>query len=278
MELRACRGARHERAGSATIAGVVDAKMTVAETKNPVHIRHRRGRDDTDANLIAAFASFSSRRVMVCADYEYRDEPSHGSGSKRSTGWATAARLGSIPISQSAAAVEDGNPLDFVTKINRDENATPGLDNARFCTHRTFTGRQGVYVGLDRMMAPSGIDFFFAPMRRVMDRACEVARTGRGARALKKVRVNGTKAKAPLVPGAITEGEAIAIEKRIGNQLRDALITPGHATEATVRLSRTANLLSNGGSDPLTLRLVAFGYLFEIPIDIGYVNPATQAA
>lgn len=264
-------------ANSATIAGVVDAKMTVAEARNRYTFAIVEAATDTDANLISSFASFASRRTMVCADYEYVTSPITGNVSKRSTAWSTAARLGSIPISQSAAAVEDG-PLAFVKKVNRDENAIPGLDNARFCTHRTFNGLAGVFVGVDRMMAPAGSDFFFAPMRRVMDRASEVARLGAVRELMRKVRVNGSKVKPPLAPGAITEGEALAIEKRIGNQLRDALITPGHATEASVRLSRTANLLSNGGSDPLTLRLVAFGYLFEIPIDIGYVNPATQAA
>lgn len=260
---------------SAAIAGVLAAKMTAAQSKIRYTFAMMEAAADSDANLKAAFASFADTRVMVCAGDEYVTSPLTGRQNIRSVAWTTAARLGSIDISQSAAAVEDG-PLKFATKIVRDENATPGLDDARFVTHRTFTGRPGVYVGLDRMMAPVDSDYWLAPLRRVMDRACQVARHAAVNLLARKVRTNGRNVKPPLVPGALTEAEAKEIETLIGGELRTALIDPGHAQAASATISRTANLISNRGSAPLKVRLEAFGLILQIPIDIGFVNPATQ--
>jgi hypothetical protein len=265
--------------GTATItmAGVLQTLMSSAEARVRYAFAMMEAAPDTDANLISAQAAFVGNRVMICADVEHVTSPLTGTQKLRSTAWKTAARIVSIPISQDPAAVEDG-PLGSTGPstglIGRDEAVTPALNAVRYTTHRTFVGLIGIWVTNGLMMEQSGGDYDLVQYRRVMDRACEVAHTAAIFYLSKKVRVNGKAVKLPAIPGGIAEEDAIAIEKNINALLRDEIVTPGHASACSVALSRTANLISNGGVDPITIRLVKDGYLKSLPINIGFQNPA----
>ncbi|MFN7135503.1 MAG: DUF2586 family protein, partial [Myxococcales bacterium] len=159
-------------------------------------------------------------------------------------------------------------PVPGVTKLYRDEQVTPALDAARFCTLRTIVGRQGFYVTNGRLMAPSGSDYRFIHLRRVMDRACQVTHNGLLQFLNESVRVDAE-------TGFIDDRDARAIEAYIEGQLNAALTAPGHASSVEVLVKRDENILSTQ-TLTATVRVVPLGYAKSIQADVGFTNPALQ--
>jgi hypothetical protein len=79
--------------------------------------------------------------------------------------------------------------------------------------------------------------------------------------------------------GFILENDAQAIENYITALLNANVVntTPPGASAASVVLSRTTNLLSNGGNEPMQVRITPLGYLYQLTENIGFFNPATAS-
>lgn len=261
-------------ANSASLAATVDAQTTVAETA----FRFVFGvvecpTTESDSTVATAFAAYANKRIMVCAGTALTISPLTGRQLHRAAAWAVTARLGKIVISEEPSFV-GRDRLDFVvgltTGTDRDENATPFLDAARFCTLRYFPGRIGVYVTRGNMMASPGSDFNLVSRIRVMNVACSITRS-----ALLPY-VNGTVRIDPKT-GFIDERDAQAIERVVNGQLKAAIVNPGYASSSSVVLSRSANILSTR-NEPVTVRIVPLGILETLSVNIGYSNPALAAA
>jgi len=259
-------------AASVTLAAAVASVMQSAETAYRFAFAMLQAADDTDSNLASAFANFTSSRTMVCAGFASVSSSLDGSQAKRPASWVVAARCAEAPLSEHLGRVASG-PLPGVTKLYRDEQATPALDAARFTTLRSHIGYRGFYITRGNLMAPTGSDFAQVQARKVMDRACEIEREV-GLRFLNDtMRVNPATSKPPLVPGAIYENDAQRFEKAIGKALNDELVAKGHATSAREVVNRTVNLISSNRL-PTKVRVVPDGYLEEIDFDSGFENPA----
>jgi hypothetical protein len=226
---------------------------------------------DTDANLIAnttGFGDLASVRVGVGAGALNVISPVTGRTLKRSTAWEAAARASQVQPSQDLAAVEDG-PLAGVASLVRDERVTEGLDAARFTTARTIVGRQGYYLTRGRLLAPAGSDYALIQNRRVMDIASSVARD-RALRFLNsKIPVNAN--------GTIQDASAKAIEAYIEAGLRGELTQREDATDVSVAVDRTTNILSTGLLK-VRVRVRPYGYASSIEVELGFTSPSVAAA
>ncbi len=218
---------------------------------------------DTDSVVAAAFTSFVSVRVSICAgDYQH---PSVLTGriNRRNAAWAISTRAAKVAISRDLAAVEDG-ALDHVLAIFRDEGQTPALDAARISSLRTYASEDGFFITNARLMAGPTSDFQLLQFRRVMDETCRVARA-----ALLKYLSGNVRTKDDG-SGQILEQDAQAIERDVNGKLNDAIVAAGQATAAFVRLSRTQNIQTTE-TEPVEISVRPFGYLKFITAKIGFV-------
>lgn len=261
-------------AAAATLAAAVGAQMAAAQAA----FRYVRGLiecpdGEGDSTLKSTFQSYADARVGVVEGYEDVLSPITGRLHKRPLAWSYAARLSATKLSSHPGQVDssnNGGPLKNVRGIYRDESATPGLDEARFVTARTFIGLPGYFITRGRMMAPSGSDFSQIMNCRVMDRACSVARASFLQYVNKPVRINPA-------TGFIDERDAQDIEVIVQSKLSAALVSEGECSSVSVVVSRDDDILSTSTLN-VQVGIVPFGYSEEIVVSIGFVNPALAAA
>jgi hypothetical protein len=225
---------------------------------------------DTDANIKTGVAAVAGDRVSACAGFAWvRSVLSYGRLVKRSTAWLACQRLASIQPGQDAAALEDG-PLLGVVSLVRDEQKTPGLDDARLTTLRTFVGQPGFYLTNVRIKSVPGTDFEYAQHRRVMDVACAVNRQA-------MLRYLSARLRVDRKSGTILEKTARAIEADVGRQLESAVVDTEDASAVSVTVNRTDNILSEKVLRT-QVAIVPHGYAKAIEATISFFNPALAAA
>lgn len=253
---------------SATTAGVLDTLLAGAETAKRYCWGLMQAPTGTDADTLAAFSDFVSKRVAVAAGFCSVTSVLTGRTVSRGAAWAAAAWATKLGLSTDLGAVAEG-PLPGVTAIARDEAATPGLDAGRFLTLRTHLGLAGFWVNNPRIMALAGSDFELIQMRQVLDVACTVGRASLLQFLNKAVLVNAN--------GTIEEGEAITIESTVRADIAAELLAPGHASAVTVTVDRTTNVVTTK-KITAKIRVTPKGYLKTIDADIGFENPRLAAA
>lgn len=255
---------------TATVAAAVASKMTEAEGLHRYTYAVLEAADDSDADLISAFASFASTRVMVCAGFTELVSARNARLYKRPAAWPLVSRIMSVGVSRDPGAVEDG-PLDAsVVSLYRDEQRTQGLHDARFATLRTFPGRPGFYVTGGKMMAPAGSDFANVTNRQVLDVASRVTYEELHRYVNVDLEVDDA--------GLIDEKDARKIEARVLGRLRTALLspTPREASDVAFTLKRDGNILSTETLSGKT-RVRPKGYARFIENEIAFSNPALEA-
>lgn len=228
--------------------------------------------DSTDANLISAMASSSNTRMLVGAGFEEIYIPTTKLVLKRPAAWSIVGRGMAIPVHEDAARVASG-PVTGVVSLYRNEDLTPGLDSARFSTMRQFVNNDpsGFFVTNARIFGGSLSDFQYWQDRRVMDKACTIARPILLNLLNDSVQVETTGAR----KGKIREISAIQIEKSSTMKLLATMSR--HVTDATVHLSRDDLILSTK-TLTVTISLIPFGYFKQIVATISLSNPALAPA
>lgn len=256
-------------ADGATLFAALDAKLEGAATNL---FRYLYGTidlpADTDANLKAAFLSVASTRVEVAAGFAALTSAVNGSAYKRPVGWVSTARAASVVPSESVGRYASG-PARGIVALYRDENATPGLDAARFTTLRTFVDAPGYYLTDGRIMAAPGSDFGTVARRRVMDLATSTVRLAQLRYVQDNLRVSAS-------TGRVLTEEANDVDNFIESLLRAAVVSPGYASAATARMDRTANILTTEILD-VTYSVVPLGTARQVRGSIGFRNPAIAA-
>jgi len=265
-------GAASSGSGSATIAATVATKMAAEETNYRYTYCWLEAADDTDGNLITAFASFVSARVNVVAGY--CELSANGRIMKRSAAWPAAARrMQQTPQRDLARTAPDtqGGALVGITKLYRDEYLTPGLDAARFTTLRTYPGQPGFYVGNGRLMYGPGSDFQKLQYRELMDVAC----------------ATNYEAMFPYIgsddlvvdeeTGFIDEVSARAIEAKVNGRHKAVLRDTNWVSAVRTTIARDNNILSTS-TLKTRVRITPKGYASDIESEIGFYNPALAAA
>lgn len=253
-------GEASSAANGAAAASALDTWLTAQETGARYCWGAIQAPSDTDANLQAAYSSFSTKRVVVGAGFCTLTSQLSGRGFTRGAIWPAVAWAMKLRISQDLGELAEGD-LDGVTALARDERKTPGLDASGFLTLRTHVGYRGAYVNNPRIMAPAGSDFELLQFRQVMDVGCATGRASALYYLGKPLLVNSD--------GTIAELDALAVEARVGAALVEALVNEGHATAASCVVDRTINLLTTKKLK-LKLRIRPFGYVKTIEIEIGF--------
>lgn len=156
----------------------------------------------------------------------------------------------------------NGNPDEH------DESINPGLDDARFCTLRTWDGEPGVFVNRPRLFSGPTSDFQIMPHRRVLNIAEAVLKAYFIRRLNKPILVDKT-------TGFIKESSALEIEAGATAALAAALGAVPMASGWLVVISRTDNLLS---TKTLTgdARVIPLAYPEIVNLSVGFSNPALQ--
>jgi hypothetical protein len=261
-------------AAAAATAAVVDAAMTTAETAYRfIFALMGCPTSEGDSTVAAAFNSFSSKRVAVCAGDVRHISSLTGRIERRNCAFVVASRISAVPAAEDIGYVGSSKgSIPHIDPTNgnglyRDESKTPLLDAARFITMRTFAGRPGYYITTGRTMAPGGSDFTYLTNRRVMDAACRIARQALLKYVNSSVRVNSD--------GSIDERDAKVLENDVNGQIQAALLaySPPQISASSVIVNRSANILSSG-IEPVSIRITPLGYARQIATSIGLNNPA----
>lgn len=234
-----------------------------------------------DSALVAAFASLADARVSVVAGYDECVSAVSSRVYRRPSAWSYVARLAAIRVSEMPSKVSLG-PLAAIASIGRDERKREALDAQRFCTLRTFLGLQGFYVTSGRMMAAAGSDFDLVPNRRVLDKACRIARAAALQYLDEDLRVNRSAAEGNTIPigqpggpGSIDDRDARRIEAVLLAKLEAALRPGGEdgdASAVSVQIDRS-NLLLSTRELRIKIRVTPKGYARSISVDIGFQSP-----
>jgi hypothetical protein len=221
--------------------------------------------DDTDANIATAVAALSSSRVMPVGGFVNLLSLTTGATTKRPAATPIVARAAAVPPAEDLGRVATGAVKGIVTLL-RDEGKTPALDSIQLATLRTHVGLSGTYVTNPNVKAGLTSDFKFLQYGRVMDIASKAVRIGMLRFLNDSVRVNST-------TGLILEQDALTIEKYIERALRDAVTVPGYASDCSVVVDRTVNVLSTQRLS-VKFRVTPLGYAKFIDGELGFNNPA----
>lgn len=250
-------------ATSATMASTLDTFLTTAQSNFRYAWGLIQAASDTDANISAAFSSFSSKRVAVAAGFCTLTSVISGRTFSRGASWPAAARAMAMTLSQDLGEVKFG-ALPGVTAIARDERKTAGLDAAKFLTLRTIVGMSGFYITNPRLMAPDGSDFLLIQYRQVMDAACTTGLATLNQYVNAELVVNDD--------GTIDEAEAKGIDSVVTAALAQTLLQPNLASGVSAVTDRTNNVLSTG-KIKCKLRVLPKGYAKTIEAEVGFNNP-----
>jgi hypothetical protein len=261
-------------AGSPTVAAALNTVLEAraADANNPRFIHALMDTaDDTDANLIAAYASTTSVRVGASGGYADVISPITGLVMKRPAAWVVAGRYSGRPVEEHPGRYASG-ALRTVVRLHRNESVTPGLDAARFTTLRTIEG--GFYITRGRLFAPPGSDYEQIQYREVMDVACETAYRAWLRWLNEQIQVSAQ-------TGRILEREALRIEAYVEGLVRTVLrgkISIDEITDqpaAYVRIDRAENILSTK-TIPYDISIVPLGYAERITGKVRFFNPQLQ--
>lgn len=260
-------GASATVSGAATMAASIDVKMTTEELAFRYLFAVVECTEDTDANIIAAFANFVSARVVVAAGY--CELVANGKVMKRNAAWPAVARAAKQGIQRDLARTRndsEGGALPGVTKLYRDEFVTQALDAARFLTLRTFPGKNGFYITNGRTMAGPGSDFQLLQYRRLMDRALTVNYAT-------MFPFLNDDAVDVADDGTIREIDARAIETQANAALKADLTSKKRVSATNIVLVRDGNILSTQ-TLKTKVRIRPRGYAKFIESEVGFDNPA----
>lgn len=222
--------------------------------------------DDTDAALKASALSLSDLRLGIGAGFGTLTSAVSGAQARRPVGhWVTAAKLGVVDPQIDPSQFDLGAEPGLVS-LDRDEEATPGLDAARYSTMRTFKGVPGFYVTNGRIMSPPTSDFRYYQYGRVMDIAAKVVRIAGLSELNKPILVDAK-------TGLIDEKAARAIEIRCTRKLAAETSEKGRCSDAFAQVDRTNNIIATGELR-INYSIVPLAYGKTVTSTIGFKNPA----
>jgi hypothetical protein len=261
-------------AAALTLASAVSAKLAEAEAVETFRfalIECPQG--EGDSTIKTAFASFVDKNThVVCTDIDLTSVLT-GRRDRRNLAWAYSARLSAIKLSTHPGQVEasdNSGALRNVLDIHRDEDLTPGLDDARFVTARTIKDVIGFFITRGQTMAAPDSDYSNVMNLRVINRARALCRKAFLLYVNKAVRVDKQ-------TGKILEKDALKIERAVRAAIAsDLLGDADEASDVQVTVSRDDHILSTKTLNA-ELAVIPKGYSEFIKVKVGMQNPALQA-
>jgi hypothetical protein len=185
------------------------------------------------------------------------------------------ARAAANLISTALHRVASG-ALTGVQAIEHDEYQSPGVDDLRVSSLRTWPGRPGFYITRGRLASPPGSDFQFTHNGFVMDVACATVVRAQQAWIGKSFRTTSSGTLDPL--------DAEDLRQDVLKQLRAQLTEPmnaegkrGHVSALDYRVDLTNNVLVSG--QILTeVAIRPLGYADFFVTQIGFAIDVPEAA
>lgn len=228
--------------------------------------------DVTDAALLAAFASVVAPHVLVAAGYVDVESAVTRRIDKRSAGFIVSAKFHGALLSVDIACPDPnekgGGPLYArVVDILRDEDKTPGLDDGRFITLRTWTGKAGFFVTDPWSMADPTSDYALAQNGFVIDQVARTAYASMLNFSSRRLRTNRGTGPSDPTTGTIEETQAVSIEEKMASDVAKVL-GKDIVGQPVVKIDRTINLIAthNMAAD---VRVQPYGYPKTITIRVG---------
>lgn len=273
-------GSSPTAAAAVTIAGAVGSRLLAAENARKyarafIEVPHDAdiGGSVTDVTVATAVAAFADTRVALCVGDVRLYSSLNGRYERRNVAWIASAFNARNKISEDMGKVALGN-LPNVSRIFRDEAASPGLNDLSLLVATTYQGTDGAFIAEGVCKAPAGSDFKLFANGQVMDVACEVAYAA-------QLRFLNDDFVVSRTTGKLKESEALRIEKAINQKVFDRLVgsyeNAFDASDTKVLVDRDENVLSTK-KIPIDIRVVPKAYGKEISATIGFQNPSLVTA
>lgn len=220
----------------------------------------------TDAQTKTDLAGLvsSSKRLTICQGTARLQSAVGGYQTDRPLLYSVLARAAAVPPSEDLARVASGSLL-AVSALSRNEAITPGLDDFNLATARTHIGLNGFYLTNGCLFTDPTSDYQFVQHRRVMDIACTLTRVG-------MLRFLNDSVRVKTSDGTIHELDARSIESYVEGIVRAGTTQLGYCSDVSIAVIRTDNILSTS-TLRVTIRLIPLGYLKQIEVTIGFLNP-----
>ena len=220
--------------------------------------------NNIDASLEAFAASHSSDYITVgIGGAAATVSPANGWQLARGSAFSISARAGIAPIGQDLAWVGAG-PLVGISQLYRNEANTPGLGPVGLSPLWTIAGVNGFFITNANILCSNVSDITLAQYRRVINAACQAARTALVQFLSAGVRLTAT--------GKIDPRDIAIIQNTCNSYVLSAI--NGQASGANTTVSNT---LGAGGLLSVTVSVTPFGYAKQISVTVGFVNPALSA-
>lgn len=232
--------------------------------------------DDDTAVLTAlsALVSTDGRTGIIAGEARTVSAYTHKRRPYRCDSWAIMRRLSSIRAGEDGAWVGRG-ALPGITKLRRDEAASPVLTEAGINTLRSYEGLGGYYVaGTEggpgvRAKTANTSDFYRTANGRVLDEAMAIARARGLILIQQSFRVDSA-------TGQILDRDALALESQLTQAVQAELTqpSPADASDAAVTVDRNTNILETGALD-FDVAVVPLGYASAVRGRVGLTTTLT---
>lgn len=274
-------GQAADAAGTLTIATLLSTKIASAHLARKYIYAVMEAPAVDKALLIAAFPGFLEKFVLICAGFAEVINDRTSQIQKRSSGRLIVPRIARQPLSvhlMRDAADSELDPLPDVHKLvpdgaaastgYHDEDRTPGLNAARFCTLRSIPAYPGFYPTNGITMASGTSDFQELKNVRIVLQAAKVwYQYGLSQLARKLRKKRGTNVIDPNLADALEKSGRAAIRTALGDDIEDA----------RVLINRNDNITA----DPTVrakVRVVVASHLLELESEIGLADALPAAA
>lgn len=265
-------GQAADASAAATMAATISTKITSAHAAKKYIWAMMEAPAVDKAGLITSFASVEDKWLMICGGFCELAQQRNSTFPKRSIARLAAPRIARNPLSVHIARNETDSDLDAISGIVKlvpdgaaastgyhDEDATPGLNAARFTTARTIAGRTGFYFTNGLMLSSLTSDFQQVQYVRILLAAARTYYAWSLTNLASRIRKNATTG---YIAASAADSFELAAESAIKNAIGQ------HIDGLRVLVNRTDDL----SADPTLrakIRLVGPVYALELDTEMG---------
>lgn len=223
-----------------------------------------------------AFGNFIAERVAVSAGDIDQISPVTNLTKRRPLGFEVASRIAKVDLSVDISAFDpaESGPLPArVRKLYHDERVSPGADDARFITARTFPGADavGFYFTDCPTMALSSSDYARLTACLPIDEASHIAY----AAGLKFL---SARTEIDATTGFIVESAARSGEQFVASKCRAGLVQKRDCTGIAVAFKRDDDLRIAPPTLNMSVRVFTWVYPKGVTVDLGVTPPSLAFA
>ncbi len=224
-------------------------------------------REETDAEVDAAFLSVEGWRLGVCAgDVELESSLVRGRKNRRALLYAALLKQAEDELHHDMGRVKNG-VLRKVSALYRDENASPNLDQKKFITARTYEGRPGkFYITQGNTRAPDGSVFDLSQYVDIVNEACSITQDFLNDYPGEDLRTKDD--------GTIADEDAEAIDDQLQALLDAGLTMPENIQRLSARVRRDVSLAATRKLSAKVVMVPKF-YVKQAEADVGFAVSLT---